>query len=342
MIPRDYIQKLVKNRYAGEVRNAFIKNINDIAKRIKLGDIEQAIKQRDIQRAVEIIDLTQNDFEAVKEATANGFNAAGNATTAGFPAIQTDGQKTKIIFNPGSRRAVQAVNNLHTNLIREVSDETRGAIAQHISDGLSLGKNPRVIAKAIRGGYNPATKSYDNGAIGLTKHQQGWVSNAEAQLSSGDPREMRKYLSRKLRDPKYDRTVLEAINEERALTQKEIDNMTKAYRRRAVTHRAETIGRDQALEACTEAQEVAMDEAVDQGAVQNQDFIKEWVTSGDARVRDVHKKVPGMNRGGIRRDEMFNTPLGQLKRPRDRSSPGSVPSNVIQCRCSMSIRIRRQ
>jgi len=136
--------------------------------------------------------------------------------------------------------------------------------------------------------------------------------------------------------------VLKAINEERALTQAEVEKMTESYRRRVIKYRAETIGRDQALEACTEAQEVAMDEAVDKGAIENKDFIKEWVASGDARVRDTHTAVPGMNRGGIRRDRMFETPLGQLKRPRDRSSPGSVPSNVIQCRCSMSIRIRRQ
>ena len=342
MTPRDYIQKMADERFTGEMRNAFLDSISRIADAVVLQEIASRIQMRDVQGAVVRLHLRDDAFDPVKVATVSGFGAAGRKTTNLIPPASRGGQKIKVAFDPGSRSARQAVDNLHTNLIREVTEETRGAVAQEIRDGLERGKNPRDIARAIRGSYNQQAKRFDNSVIGLTRQQQRWVSRAEAQLASGDPAELRQYLGRKLRDRRYDSMVLKAINEERVLTQAEIDKMTEAYRRRTIAYRAEVIGRDQALEALTIGQEEAMDQAVDQGAVRNQDFIKEWVTSRDSRVRDAHSAVPAMNRGGIRRDEMFDTPLGPLKRPRHRGSPGSVPANVIMCRCSQFVKVRRQ
>ncbi len=340
MPKRTYIQDLADSRYSGEIRNGFLESISDIAAGVTLEELANRIDNPEV--VIEVLDLRDESWDKVRAATAAGFGAAGKATMDTIPAIERGGQKIKIAFDTGSPRAAQAVDNLHTNLIREISEDSRAAIANEIRDGLERGKNPRAIARNIRGTYNYQAKRYDNGVLGLTRQQQKWVSNAERQLMSGDPKEMHQYLGRNLRDRRYDRTVLKAINEGRPLKQSEINKMSEAYRRRAIKYRAETIGRDQALEALTQGQETALDQVVDEGAVQNRDILKEWVTSGDARVRDVHAAVPAMNQGGIPRDRMFETPLGPLRRPRDRNSPGSVPANVIQCRCSMYIAVRRQ
>lgn len=330
MPDRDYIQKLADDRYEGEIRNRFLESISDIAGKLTLEEIADRVNDADaLVRDLELKD--EESWDKVKAATAVGFGAAGKATMGAIPSIERGGQKVKITFDTGNRKAAQAVDNLHTDLIREISEDSRAAIANEIRDGLERGKNPRAIAHNIRGTYNYSAKHYDNGVLGLTRQQQKWVSNAERQLMSGDPKEMRQYLGRKLRDRRYDRTVLNAINEGRPLKQSEINKITEAYRRRAIKYRAETIGRDQSLEALTQGQESAMDQVVDEGAVQNKEFIKQWITSGDSRVRDAHASVPAMNRGGVRRDRMFETPLGPLKRPRDRNSPGSVRENVIQC-----------
>ncbi|MFW6156474.1 MAG: hypothetical protein ACOC7J_04070, partial [Armatimonadota bacterium] len=88
-------------------------------------------------------------------------------------------------------------------------------------------------------------------------------------------------------------------------------------------------------------QEEALDQAVDQSAIREQDILKEWMTAGDSRVRDGHEAIPSMNPGGVRRDKMFETWYGPMRRPRDRQSPGSVKRNTINCRCSLYIKVRR-
>jgi hypothetical protein len=233
------------------------------------------------------------------------------------------------------------VNDLHTGLIREVVDSTRQAVRDTIRHGLDQGHNPRKIARAIRGRYDYQARAYKGGVIGLTQNQARYVRNAEMQLRSGNATEMKRYLGRKLRDRRYDRAVIKAIHEGTAPPERIISNATHAYRRRYVAYRAETMARDQALEALTLGQDEAMSQAVEQDALADDQIYREWVHAGDARVRDIHAMVPAMNPGGVAKNDMFQTPLGLLKRPRDKSSPGSVPENVISCRCITSIKIRR-
>jgi len=341
MPPRDYILKLADNQYKGQIRNAFMEAVGDAAGDINVAAIGRMIDAGDIEGAAREAGLSRKKLDKLLKAQEAAFTAGGNASAQKVPPPTVDGQKVAVTFAAGSRRAVSAVDELHTNLIREVTNESREAIRSHVRDGLRRGDNPRTIATKIRGTYDYQAKQFRGGVVGLTSRQQGWVANAEAQLLSGDPTEMRKYLGRKLRDRRYDRAVLKAIDEGRPPPRGIINNATEAYRRRATMSRAETIGRDQALEALSQGQDAAMDQVLDEGIVRRDDVLRFWITGGDARVRDSHAAVPAMNAQGRRKDEPFETPLGPLMRPRDRNSPGSVPENVINCRCAEDIRIRR-
>ena len=341
MLTRDYIQEIALT-FEGRMRKAFLDSMNNISKKIDVDRIADIIRTGHIESAVQLIDISDADFVPLRETTASAISSGGRATIQTLPAVLVGGQRIKISFNPGSRRAMEAVDNLHTHLIREIGESTRDAIRTRIRTGLEFGTGPREIARSIRGKYDYVAKQYRGGVIGLTKHQEGWVTNAERQLRSGDPREMRKYLKRKLRDRRHDRQILTAINEGVPLNEATVRNATDSYRRRAVKYRAEVIARDQAIEALSVGQNTAVSEFLGTGAVQERDILQFWIDAGDARVRDAHAMVPGMNAGGVRRGEMFETPLGPLLRPRDRSSPGSSAANTIQCRCSLSIRVRRQ
>jgi len=341
MPERDYIQKQAKFYHEPKIRDAFHDGIDKVARKIKVEDLAAGLEYGSSEGAVSQIEIDLEDFEPMRAATAAGVGAGGKETVKALPAVMRKGQRVKISFDPGSRRAVAAVDNLHTSKIREVRNSTREAIRNHLRHGLEFGKNPRTIAREIRGRYDYAAKRYRGGIIGLTEHQEGWVANAERQLRSGDPKEMRRYLGRKLRDRRHDRTILKAINEGTPIPEKTVQDATYSYRRRAIAYRAETIARDQSLSALSLGQDLALDQNIDGGAFNERDVLQLWVHSGDARVRDTHAAVPAMNPGGVRRGDFFETPLGPLKRPRDQNSPGSVRENVIQCRCSLSIRIRR-
>lgn len=342
MPSRDYIQKLAREKYDDRMYEAFMKSLNNISESINLDDLTAGVRSGNIDNVTRVINMQSSQFDPLRIVTSDGVNDGGAKTMTGFPAVFSGGRRIKITFEKGSRRAVSVVDNLHTNLIREITQETKVAIENHLRYGLEQGKNPKTIAQGIRGTYDYNLREYRGGVIGLTEHQENWVLNSERELRSGNPREMRKYLRKKLRDSRYDRNILKAINENKPLSEKTIRDATDAYRRKVVKYRAETIARDQSLEALSMGQDVATDQFLESGHLQEQDILQLWINSGDSRVRDTHIAVPRMNKGGVRRGNMFETPLGPLLRPRDRNSPGSVPENVIQCRCSLSIRVRRQ
>ena len=333
MPSRDYIRRLAQEKFDGDMEKAFLNAVDKIKNDLTLADIERKIDSGDIEGAIKAVGLNQAAFSDLSEVTSSAVYMAGQETLKAVPA------DARVQFKPGNKRAERAIDELHSTKVREITTESEQAIRGHIKEGIRRGDNPRVIAEGIRGRWDG--RRYRGGMIGLTSGQQEWVANTERQLLSGDKTEMRKYLNKKLRDKSFDRDVLEAINNDKPLNKSKVRVMTENYKQNAIAYRAETIARDQSLKALSEGQEAALDEVVENSKINNKDIIRQWITAGDARVRDVHSAVPGMNPGGVPRGDMFDTPLGQLRRPRDSMSPGSVPANIIQCRCSLSVRIRR-
>lgn len=351
MPERDYIQRLAAQRYDGEIENrlqeaiARVQNKADldrIAEAIQSGNTEMALvaagllpsSEEFAQRGQPANDMPQglqDEFKPVEDATLGAMSAGGGATQSAIPPRrEPDGRIVKFTFNPGNDRAVRRTRDLHVDKIREVANETREAIRRDIAEGIDAGENPITTARKVRN------------KIGLTRRQSQFIRRAEDELRSGDPKQLRRYLGRKLRDRRYDRSILKAIQEGTAPPESTIQKAVEGYNRKWIRHRSETIARDQSLSALSMGQDEAMEQAKDQGVVKERELFKEWVTAGDARVREAHSSVPAMNRGGIPRSEFFNTPFGQLLRPRHQGSPGSVPANLVMCRCSLLIRVKRE
>jgi len=326
---RDYIQKLADQRYEGETLNAVKAAITQIADETTLVELERLIKAGDVEGVVQLVSgKVPAAFEQVRDAELAAMAVAGRETMQIVPPRKTPNGRVAVSFKPGNQRAVERVDQLHTDMIREVSEDTRETIRDELRTQLDRGENPRTAARRIK-------KS-----IGLTRHQADIARRARERLESGDPQELRKYLGMKQRDRRFDGSVVKMIKDGTPLGQDRIDKMADAYTRKSVQNRAETIARDQSLAALDSGQSSAIDQAVSEDVIREEDVLQEWVHSRDSRVRDAHRAVPAMNRGGIRRGQTFNTPLGPLQKPRDRGSPGSVPGNLIQCRCTMIVRIK--
>lgn len=345
MPSRDYIERLAQDRFQGRLRESFIRSLDEITERFEFERIAGLIEAGDIEAAIEAVGLNQNAFPEMATATAAAVKAGGDETATIVPPTRRGGDRIRFTFDPGNPRAEQAVDELHTGLMRglnggpAITEEGKAAIREHIRAGLAEGKNPRAIARRVRGWWDAQAGAYRGGMLGLTDTQAQHVRNAEAQLRSGDPVQMRRYLGRNLRDKRFDRTVLKAIREGRALTESQIQKMVQGYTRKYVRFRSEVIARDQALSALTRGQQEALDQAISGGHVRDENIIKDWITARDDRVRNAHRLIPSMNPGGVQRNEAFNTPLGRMRYPRD---PQGTAANTIQCRCTMNIRIRRE
>jgi len=336
---RDYLRRLADERYEGEMRNRILEAIDKIAGEIDIEELAGLIEAGRAEDAARKIGAEVAAALGPTEATVSAaLLAAAEATAKRME--ETAPRRLKVTFERGHRRVEERAAALHANKIREVEESAREVVRREVREGLERGENPRAVGRRIRGRWDAQAKAFRGGALGLTEHQQGIVANAEAELREG---RVGDYMRRKLRDRRHDRSILKRINEGKALTERQIQTAVGSYRRKYTQYRAETIARDQVLAALDEGQEEAMDQALEDGEVEDDEVYLEWVATKDERTRAHHRQIPSMNPGGVPKGSMFRTPLGDMRRPRDRDSPGGrYPENVIQCRCVTTVTVRRK
>jgi len=348
MPSRDYLQRLANDRFEGQLRNGFERAIDRLNDDFPFEEIVALIGQGEVEAAVRRIGLEPSAFSDFQKSTGEAFSAGARETQAFIPPKRSSGgeiRKAQVKVNlgeGGNPRAERAVDSLNTGVMRgldggpAITEEGKRSVQNHIRAGLSEGRNPRDVARDLRGRWDPKAKAYRGGILGLTDHQRQIVKRAEDQLRSGDKRELRKYLGRKLRDKRFDRTVINAINNDQPIPEDKIRKMSEAYNRKFVAFRAEIVSRDQSLRALSFGQDEAFDQAIDQGVVNEDQIRRFWVTSSDERVRESHQAIPALNRKGRKRGVPFETPTTTLRYPRDPLGP---PRLTIMCRCTLVPRI---
>ncbi len=209
-------------------------------------------------------------------------------------------------------------------------------IRAEILRGVEAGQNPRETALSLAGRLNRATGRREGGLVGLTTQQAEYVASARAQLASGDPAAMREYLGRGRRDKRYDRMVLKAINAQKPVAKADLDRIAARYSDNLLALRAETIARNESLAALHAGQAEAIQQLIDSGKVRADQITKEWSSTGDGRTRDSHLAMDGQ---AVKWGRPFTTPRGALLQYPSDVSLGAPPSETIQCRCFMQVRI---
>ncbi len=225
-----------------------------------------------------------------------------------------------VSFDQVNFRAVDIMVNNRLRLITEFLQEQRLATREALVDGIRRGLNPRDTARAFRD------------SIGLTARQQQAVQNFRRLLEQGSS----EALNRQLRDRRFDPTVRAAVRGDRVLSTAQIDRMVGRYRERMLKYRSEVIARTEALRAVHEGTEQAFLQAMDDGVIERDTIVRTWHTARDSRVRDPHKTMNNQQREV---GEAFVSGAGnRLRFPGDISAPAS---ETVQCRCSVSTRVRR-
>jgi len=230
-------------------------------------------------------------------------------------------------FDLANEGAVRVMRENQLRLVREVSDQQRRAMREAMQDGMNRGLNPRAQARAFRD------------SIGLTQHQVRSVNNYRRLLETNNP----EALQRALRDRRFDPSIRRALESGKPLTRTQIDNMVRRYRERFIAHRAETIGRTEALRSVHQGAFQMYRQAVESGHVAADEMNREWNTAGDERVRTFentggqtsHASMQGQVVQGL--DTPFISGAGnQLLYPGDPSAPAY---DTIQCRCVVGVRL---
>lgn len=304
-----------------------------------------ALEAGDVGKVLELLDLPASiaAFESVTSTLHTGVNAAGAMAAAQLMA-QVKG--VTFAFNSLNPRLITWLQTYSLRLIRQVTDGTREGIRQYLIKGMQDGKNPKAVARQIKG------------IIGLTDKQAQAVYNYRKQLETfhqkrsaaswglgnkidqvngtqvfrpgDDGGPMDGIGQRRLRDFRYDGQLKRALETGKPLKPEQIDKMVAAYQRKYLAYRSRTIARTEAIRATNMGIQDAWQQALDKGSVKEDLTRKKWIVATDERTCEVCGPIPGLNPPkGIKHQQSFITPEG----------PQMLPPMHPNCRCTIFYRV---
>lgn len=280
------------DKLAPALRQAFIDAVNAVKGTVDEKALADAIASGDVTKVMALLDI-QNKLAgalqgkgldagvlSVQGALQATFAAGANVALLQLPkTISVD-----LSFNLMNPKSVEFLNKYTFDLIQQVSQDTKDAVQEVVTRAFQEGGHPFQQAREI--------KQF----IGLTQSQEQAVTNYRNALMNGGTSDLKDALSRALRDGRYDKTLLRAIQNQQGVPQDKIDAMVQRYRERFIQYRARNIARTESIRAANHGQIALWKQAVDQDLLA-EDVERVWIISGDADTCDECEELDGETAG---------------------------------------------
>ncbi len=288
------------------VARAIIAAVDALKARLSDADLEHLIATRNVDGIIQAI-----DEDAVRFALRDAVTASADQTPLGFlpPAdrINRDlvGSWPQIIqvrYDVLAPYSVAALTDFESRAIDVLQQDMRGGVLAAIENGIKLGQNPRQTAQDIRA------------IIGLPDNLVRAINNYRRELLSGDPADLRAVFERALRDQRFDRSVLNAIERGAPIDPAKVEAMVARMESRAIAFNAETIARTATMDALNLGNRLAWQQAIADGKVSIMELRRYWIVARDERKRPCPRclTIPALNPAGRGFNEPFVTPYDGL------------------------------
>lgn len=323
-----------------KMRSAVLAAIARLASNANLDTLVEAIQTGMVSRVESALGLSLGNFSEINQALSSAFASGGYQAAKSLPRFSgLDLSKVLFQFSSGNPRAEAWVSREAGRLITGIITQQREVIRLALEGGIKAGRGPRTIALDLVGRVNSVTKQRTGGLIGLNKSQATAAARAREELA-GSPQQLRSYLSRELRDKRYDAAVRKAIASGKPLPKALADKIHGRYADRLLKHRADVISRTETLNALRSGRKEGYMQLRDTGKVSDSQFQRTWRSSGsDGRTRDDHLAIDGQRVVGL--DAPFTFPDGSKCRHPGDDSLGAPAEQLIQCRCFEEVRITK-
>lgn len=311
---------------------AFRVAINNIASNVSLTALERAIAARDIEAAFNALNMDRGLLSPLAQSITGSYIGGGQAVATSAMVItrrKPIGARIVAGFDIGNPRAAEWARAAGSNLITEITSDTRNMVAQAIREGLDAGRGPRTTALDIAGRIQGGKRA--GGLVGLHSADAGYVQNLRRELA--DPDLMANYFSRTRRDKRFDAAIRRAISEGRPVAQANIERIAGRYADRLLVTRGERIARTETLRAMHAGRQEMTEQLIESGQVQAQDVTRAWQDTGDGRTRNTHKDADGQSVGV---SGSFQVGGYSMRYPGD-TSLGAPARETINCRCYVKI-----
>lgn len=322
------------------IRRAFVEAMQDARSAVVLQDVVDALARGDIGGAMRAIEFSRAFLAPLDQEIARAYYRTGQGFTGLLMASRPRGVNVEVRFDPGNPRAAHWLGEHSSRLVTEIVADQRTAVREALDAGMMAGRHPRTVALDVVGRMDRAAKVRAGGVIGLTSQQARWVENARAELLSGDPARMRAYFDRRLRDKRFDRTVAKAIREGRAVSAADVTKITTRYSDRLLAYRGEVIARTEGLTALSHSQDESARQLIEASGLRPDQIERTWIARLDGRTRDAHV---ALHEQRAPLDGAFTSPTtgARMRFPRD-TSLGAHGEDVVQCRCTSSLKVNWQ
>lgn len=326
-------QQEITDKQVAAFRRAFLDAVQQIKDGAKLSELERLIERQDVDGIMRLLGIDRSAFSGVVDELRQSFSEGGRYGADWLSPIPVDGiGNVAFRFDMSAPSAAQWLLNRSSELIVEILDDQKQLIREALAAGTDAGVNPRTQAVRLVGAYDTATKKRTGGIIGLTSQQAGWMQSASDELDGLDSN----YLTRQLRDRRFDAAFKKAIESGEPLTAAQKRAVLASLESRTLKYRGDTIAQTEAINALRAGQNDALAQAVAKGDIDQQDITKEWDISGKGNSRDTHILLDGVQ---VQFAGLFTTSRGfQLAYPGD-TEHGADGAETIRCACRLLYRV---
>lgn len=215
-----------------------------------------------------------------------------------------------------------AVDYLRTELptlIKEINNQQALAVQAVLLQGIHGGMDGPAIARQLKQ------------VVGLTEKQAQWVINFRTQLMTGVNGNFTPVDERRLSavDASMAQDQFEALEKDPAT----VDLLVDKYAASLTAKRAMDIAVSEIHSAEIQGQQEIWNKAVDLGYLDPDITRRMWGGIHDGKEREDHIATEDMNPDGVRIDEPFQTPIGEVMNPGDSGDDGFDDN----CRCFVSL-----
>ncbi|GAA2867450.1 hypothetical protein GGQ99_001292 [Aminobacter niigataensis] len=332
--PRERLEQLVAD-LTPVLRAAFMEAIDDIKSNIVLRRIVERLERGDINGAISAMHLDQAAFRPLDEAIRQAFNGGGVATIEQMPTLRDpNGHQIVIRWDARNLAAEEWLREHSATLVSNIIADQQAAIRAALSEGLARGDNPTRSALNIMGRVNRITGKREGGLIGLTTTQGDYVARARQELLSGEPDQLRNYLTRARRDRRFDRAVIAALRDGKAISNEAVQRIVGRYSDNLLKLRGDTIALHETFSALGASRDIAFRQQIEAGRVQAQHITKTWRHTSQEHPRQQHVRMHGQT---VPYDQPFIASDGtQIRYPH---APGTPTRHTVGCKCFTEYKI---
>ncbi|WP_406646866.1 hypothetical protein QEZ52_00305 [Aliisedimentitalea scapharcae] len=328
---RDMIRKLEP-----KIRRAFEDALANASTAVDERQLVKLIEAGRIAEAAEILRIDQSYLWPLHEAQRAGFVSGGQLAEE----IGNRGLRGVYAFNGGHERAEAWVRERGAQLIQSISEENVQVARRVIETGLREGRSSLAVAREITG--RKVGKRRVGGFLGLNSDQTDHVLNARSILS--DPDRIRDYFVKdkktgrwkpryKLSDRRFDKQVIKAIKEGRAIKGKELDQIIAAHKSKALGYRGKVIAKQESRQAIAAGREEGMLQILERPDVET--VTARWQHNRSKEPRQDHLAMDGTV---IEVGERFEFQDGtKMRHPHDENAPAK---HTLGCNCMAFYRVR--